>query len=64
MNNSIFESTPSPDPSKSFELRPRQREKEIGDSKIRYKPKFLIERVLDTVQNNSFIFADDNAKSV
>ena len=43
--NSIFESTPSPSLQESFSLRPRQKEKEIGDCKFRHKPKSTIERV-------------------
>jgi hypothetical protein len=63
MSNSIFESAPSPDPSKSFELRPRQKDKEIGDAKFRHKPRFTVERVMDSVNDNSFILGDDNLKS-
>jgi hypothetical protein len=63
MSNSIFESAPSPDPNKSFELRPRQKDKEIGDAKIRHKPRFTIERVIDSVNDNSFILGDDNLRS-
>lgn len=63
LNNVNYDTTPSPDPFKSFELRPRMPEKEIGDAKIRYKPKFLVERVADKVKENSFIFADDNPRS-
>jgi hypothetical protein len=63
IDNSIYESAPSPDPNKSFELRPRQPEKEIGDAKIRYQPRLLIERVMDTVNKNSSLFVDDNLRS-
>ena len=62
-NNSIYDSWPLPNPNKSFELRPREPEKEIGDSKIRYKPKFLVERVKDTVDKNSFLFTKGPPRS-
>ena len=61
--NSLYESWPLPDPNKSFELRPRQPSKELFDAKIRYQPKHLIERVRDTVANNSMLFVDDNNRS-
>jgi hypothetical protein len=63
LSQSFYDTTPMPDPNKSFGLRPRMPEKEIGDPKFRYRPKYSVERVLDTVQQNSFLFGDDNTRS-
>ncbi|CAI2366987.1 unnamed protein product [Moneuplotes crassus] len=61
-NNSIFDSTPSPNLEKSFQLRPRQPEKEIGDPKFRHQPKTTIERVMDAIQKNALLDADYKQK--
>ena len=63
LNNSIYDSCPSQSQNKSFELRPRIPEKELADAKIRYKPKYLLERVKDAVDKNSFLFAQDHPRS-
>lgn len=62
-NNSIYDSWPLPNPNKSFELRPRAPEKEIGETVIRYKPKYIVERVKDTVDKNSVLFTFEGSRS-
>ena len=62
-NNSIYECCPCQEQNKSFELRPRVPTKEIADAKIRYKPKYLIERVKEAVERNSCLFSQDPPRS-